>query len=366
MVDFSFLRPYYEGKRVFLTGHTGFKGTWMLQVLSRLGAIVKGYSLPPQQASDLYNLVMGDELCHSSVFHDIRDAQQVKQEIVEFKPDFIFHLAAQPLVLQGYEEPLYTFEVNTQGTANVLDALRHLNQDCVAVMITTDKVYENKDDGNPFREDDKLGGYDPYSASKAACEIVISSYRSSFFQKTVTNQFVKPVASVRAGNVIGGGDFADHRIIPDIIKSLRLEQDIVLRNPKSTRPWQHVLEPIGVYLLLGTRLIDNPFQYDQAYNIGPKANDVLNVEDLTKLAIEKWGSGTYRIEQNPNAHHEAKALSLDIQKVEKMLGWTPQYSSYEAVTKTIEWYLDAAHADVKCQTQINEYFHADIQNAEEY
>jgi CDP-glucose 4,6-dehydratase len=365
MVDFATLRPYYEGKKVFLTGHTGFKGTWMLQVLNRLGAVVKGFSLPPQHSSDLYNLVLGDELCHSSILHDIRDADRVRKEILHFEPDFIFHLAAQPLVLQGYEEPLYTFEVNTQGTANVLDALRFLNNDCASVIITTDKVYENKEGGRAFQEDDKLGGYDPYSASKAACEIVISSYRSSYFQKGANLTHLKPVASVRAGNVIGGGDFAENRIIPDIIKSISSGQKISLRNPHSTRPWQHVLEPIGVYLLLGTRLIDNPYEYDQAYNIGPKPNDGLTVEELTQIAIERAGRGSYEVAQLANAPHEAKTLSLDIEKVKKVLGWTPKYDSREAICKTIDWYMDAAHADVKCQTQINDYFNASIQHAED-
>lgn len=365
MVSLSELSPYYRGKKIFLTGHTGFKGTWLLQILSRMGAIVKGFALAPEHPGDLFHLIEGDSLCHSSVLHDIRDAERLRREILHFEPDYIFHLAAQPLVLKGYAEPLYTFEVNTQGTANVLDALRYLEKDCVAVMITTDKVYENKNDGRAFVETDKLGGHDPYSASKAACEIIISSFRSSFFPEGKAGAWRKPLAAVRAGNVIGGGDFSDHRIIPDIVKALRDERPIILRNPGSTRPWQHVLEPLGAYLLLGARMSEMPDTYSTAYNIGPEEGDILTVEELTLLAIGMAGKGEYEVKRNPNQPHEATALALNIDKIKKELGWSPVYDSRTAIEKTIGWYLDAAHADVKCQSQINEYFQAAIQDASE-
>jgi CDP-glucose 4,6-dehydratase len=357
MVTLAQLQNTYKGKKVFLTGHTGFKGTWMLQILAQLGAIVKGFSLAPEHSYDLYNLVGGDKLCHSSLFHDIRDAERLRKEILYFEPDFIFHLAAQPLVLKAYKEPLYTFEVNTQGTANVLEALRMLEKDCLAVMITTDKVYENKDNGQAFLEDDKLGGFDPYSASKAACEIIISSYRASFFDTNQTQKYLKPVASVRAGNVIGGGDFADNRIIPDIIKSLRLDEPIVLRNPHATRPWQHVLEPLGVYLQLGAHLLHNPKACTTAYNIGPIDGDVLTVEELTQIAISEAGKGSYTILEQENKPHEAASLVLNIDKIKQDLNWTPRYNSKQAIEKTIQWYLDNGHADVKCTMQINDYFY---------
>jgi len=364
MVSLAALSPYYRGKKVFLTGHTGFKGAWLLQILSRMGAVVKGFALAPEHPGDLYHLIDGDGLCHASVLHDIRDADRLRKEILHFEPDYIFHLAAQPLVLKGYAEPLYTFEVNTQGTANVLDALRYVEKDCVAVMITTDKVYENLEDGRPFVESDKLGGHDPYSASKAACEVIISSYRSSFFAPGLSS-WNKPVAAVRAGNVIGGGDFSDNRIIPDIVKALREERSILLRNPDSTRPWQHVLEPLATYLLLGARMTESPEKYSTAFNIGPEEGDVLTVEALTQLAISVAGKGSYEVKRNPNQPHEAAALALNIEKIKKELGWTPVYSSAKAIEKTIAWYMDSAHADVKCQVQINDYFQAAIQDAQE-
>lgn len=365
MVSFQYLREHFEGKKVFLTGHTGFKGTWMLQVLARLGAIVKGYALNPAHSFDLYHLINGDELCQDSIIHDIRDAQKVKDEILVFQPDFIFHLAAQPLVLQGYQEPLYTFEVNTQGTANLLDAVRFLEKDCVVVVITTDKVYENNDSGKSFKEEDKLGGFDPYSASKAACEIIISSYRSSYFSKKAEGEWVKPLASVRAGNVIGGGDFAENRIIPDIINSIRLNKIIELRNPHAIRPWQHVLEPIGAYLTLACNMVNDPFKYDKAYNIGPKVGDNLTVEELTQLAIEIAGKGSYTVIENKEKPHEAATLLLDIDRIKNLLQWEPKYDSHTAILKTVQWYLDTSHADLKCQSQINEYFEASIQNSNE-
>jgi CDP-glucose 4,6-dehydratase len=354
MVSLAELSKYYKGKKVFLTGHTGFKGTWMLQILSELGAIVKGYALEPEHSYDLYNLVEGEKMCHSSVIHDLRDADRVRKEILYFEPDYIFHMAAQPLVLKSYLEPLYTFDVNTQGTANVLEAIRLLEKKCINVFVTTDKVYENKDDGKAFKETDNLGGFDPYSASKAACEIIISSYRSSFLNES--NQYIKPVASVRAGNVIGGGDFAENRIIPDIIRSLQLEKTIELRNPYATRPWQHVLEPLGVYLLLGAKLSEHPTKYATAYNIGPIDGDVLNVEELTKLAIAVAEKGSYEIIHNPDKPHEAASLTLDITKIKHELNWTPKYNSTQAIQKTIEWYMENAHADTKCLAQIVDYF----------
>ncbi len=365
MVSIHYLRKYFAGKKVFLTGHTGFKGSWMLQILSILGADVKGYSLAPEKPDDLYNLIDGDSLCKSSVLFDIRDAARVRKEILHYEPDFIFHLAAQPLVLQGYKEPLYTFEVNGQGTANVLDALKYLEKKCVAVMITTDKVYENLDDNTLFKESDKLGGYDPYSASKAVAEIIISSYRSSFFNNEKIIQHQKSVASVRAGNVIGGGDMADNRIVPDIIRSIKNNETVTLRNPHATRPWQHVLEPLGAYLLLASKMVDDKVRYNSSYNLGPDKEDVLTVEELTKIAIAKAGRGDLKIEDNPNKPHEAATLMLDISKAKNELNWAPKFDATTAIEKTVEWYLDDAPADIKCIQQINDYFENVINDAEE-
>ncbi|MEN9339032.1 MAG: hypothetical protein RIQ62_344 [Bacteroidota bacterium] len=358
MVTLEHLRPYFSGKKVFLTGHTGFKGSWLLQILHLLGAKVKGYSLAPEKATDLYCLIEGDSLCTESVIHDLRDADFLKESLLNFEPDFVFHLAAQPLVLKGYDEPLYTFEVNGQGTANVLDALRDLKKSCVAVMITTDKVYENLDDHRLFQEDDKLGGYDPYSASKAVAEIIISSYRSSFFHPTKINQHQKSIASVRAGNVIGGGDFADNRIVPDIIKALQANESITLRNPHAIRPWQHVLEPLGAYLLLASRMVDAPEKFNTAYNLGPEKTDVLTVEELAKVAIARAGSGSLQVVDNANKPHEAATLMLDISKAKNELQWQPLFSAKEAIEKTVDWYLSEEQAVVKCLQQIQDYFGA--------
>lgn len=356
MVNFTYLKKYFNGKKVFLTGHTGFKGSWMLQILSLLGAEVKGYSLPPENESDLYMLLSGDQLCKSSVLHDIRDAARVRHEMLHYEPDYIFHMAAQPLVLEGYNQPLYTFEVNAQGTANLLDAVKYLPKKCVVVCITTDKVYENHDGQTAFREDDKLGGFDPYSASKAAAEIIISSYRNSFFHTDRIHDHQKSVSVVRAGNVIGGGDFAKNRIIPDIVRSIRNEQEIVLRNPHATRPWQHVIEPLGAYLLLAAQMSDHPEKYNTAYNIGPEKNDVLSVEELTRIALNRAGTGTVRIEDNPGKPHEAATLMLNIEKIKNEVGWQPVYHANQAIEKTIDWYFDNRNAAEKCTEHIYEYF----------
>ncbi|MBK9483131.1 MAG: CDP-glucose 4,6-dehydratase [Bacteroidetes bacterium] len=357
MVTYSYLKKYFEGKKVFLTGHTGFKGSWLLQILEVLGAEVKGFALPPENDHDLYHLINGDQLCKSSILHDIRDASKLRYELLHYEPDFVFHMAAQPLVLESYKEPLYTFEVNAQGTANVLDALKHLQKKCVVVCITTDKVYENNDGHKAFKEDDKLGGYDPYSASKAAAEIIISSYRSSFFNPEHAHIHQKAIASVRAGNVIGGGDFATNRIIPDIVKAIKAGEEIILRNPHATRPWQHVIEPLGAYLLIATKMAEDAKKYSTAYNIGPNPQDVLSVEMLTQIAIQQAATGTYRIQEHTQKPHEASTLMLDISKVTQDTGWQPVYNAQKAIAKTMDWYFDTRNAATKCTEHIHEYFH---------
>lgn len=365
MVTFSALRNHFKGKKVFITGHTGFKGSWLLQIVSLLGAEVKGYALAPEKSGDLFHLIDGESLCKSSVINDIRDAAKLRHELIHFEPDFVFHMAAQPLVLEGYQQPLYTFEVNAQGTANLLDALRYLPKKCVVVCITTDKVYENNDGNRAFIESDKLGGYDPYSASKAAAEIIISSYRNSFFNANNYEAHQKSLVSVRAGNVIGGGDFADNRIIPDIVKALKNNAEILLRNPHATRPWQHVIEPLGAYLLLASKMVESPTKYTDAYNIGPNEADVLSVESLTRIAIEKAGTGSIKIVENLQKVHEASTLRLDISKIKEDIGWVPTYNARTAIEKTIEWYFDNRPADIKCIEHINAYFDNSIEDADE-
>jgi CDP-glucose 4,6-dehydratase len=331
------LQAVYNGKRVFLTGHTGFKGTWLLQWLKLLGAQVKGYALAPEHLEDLYNLVQGDTLCESIVA-DLRDASRLEQEILAFQPDFIFHLAAQPLVRLSYTIPSETLTVNAIGTAYVLDAVRKLQRPCTVVLITTDKVYENKEWLYPYRETDRLGGYDPYSASKACAELVINSYTQSFFNPTAFAQHQKGIASARAGNVIGGGDWAKDRIIPDIVRALRTSQPVTVRNPQAVRPWQHVLEPLGGYLLLGAKLATEPLRYGGSWNFGPYAEDNKEVEDLVQTALQVWGTGTYNKPVLINQLHEAGLLKLDISKAVSELGWKPQYMADTAIAKTLQWY----------------------------
>jgi CDP-glucose 4,6-dehydratase len=256
---------FFRGKKVFLTGHTGFKGSWMLALLKQLGAVTTGYALAPDTNElALYNVIRGDEACNS-IIADIRDKAVLNASIIQAQPDIIFHFAAQPLVRYSYTNPIETFEVNTLGTANVLDAIKLLDKKCSVVIITTDKVYENKEWDYPYRETDRLGGYDPYSASKAAAEIVVDSYRNSFFNTAHFNTHQKSVATARAGNVIGGGDFSADRIIPDIIRALQNNKVINIRNPNAVRPWQHVLEPIAGYLLLAKKLYEDPAAFAEAW-----------------------------------------------------------------------------------------------------
>lgn len=335
----------YKGKKIFVTGHTGFKGSWLWAWLHQLGAGLKGYSLAPSTQS-LFNQVAGEEL-GESVLADVLDKERVKGEILSFEPDFIFHLAAQPLVRLSYEIPVETFAVNAVGTANVLNAVRSLNKPCVVVCITTDKVYENKEWHYPYRETDRLGGYDPYSASKACAELIISSYRSSFFNPAAYSSHKTSLSSARAGNVIGGGDWAKDRIIPDIVNALKGDRPIPVRNPASVRPWQHVLEPLAGYLQLGLKMQEDPVKFADAWNFGPYNEDNLTVEALVNIAIETWGHGRMEKIQTANAPHEAGLLKLDINKTVNDLGWKPRMTAAEAIATTIEWYRAAETAPAR-------------------
>jgi CDP-glucose 4,6-dehydratase len=357
LVKAAYLRSAFNGKRVFVTGHTGFKGAWLVQILQWLGADVKGYSLAPEKDNDLYKLIDGDKFCYSSVIADLRDLHTLNGEMVRFDPHFVFHLAAQSLVRRSYEFPVDTFMVNTQGTAHVLEALRGMPNQCVAVMITTDKVYENPERGTPFKEDDKLGGHDPYSASKAAAEIVIESYSRSFFSPAQFSKHQKAIASARAGNVIGGGDYSDDRIIPDIVRALEFDETAGLRNPASVRPWQHVLEPLGAYLLLAAKMAEDPVRYSSSFNFGPEANDMLTVEELTKIFLERFGKGAYKTMHQEHALHEAKLLLLDSSKAANLLGWKPQLDARTSILWTADWYADKENdAHTKCMNQVKNYF----------
>ena len=357
------LQAVFQDKKVFLTGHTGFKGSWFLCWLHILGAQVKGYALAPENDHDLYNMIDGYSICES-VIADIRDKEKLKNEILSFQPDFIFHLAAQPIVRYSYEFPVDTFEINTLGTANLLDVLRSFDKPCVTIVVTTDKVYENNETGELYSEDDKLGGYDPYSASKAAAEIVVSSYRNSFFNPQQYKAHKKSISSARAGNVIGGGDWAKDRIIPDIVKALSNNQPIEVRNPESVRPWQHVLDSLSGYLLLAAKQFNDPVKFADAFNFGPEKNDFKKVKDLVEAAINSWGKGSVDYNKDNRDLHEAGLLRLDISKATNELGWVPKFNSDIAISKTIHWYKEFIKSGKNARDlvldDISEYMKADI------
>ena len=316
---------------ILVTGHTGFKGTWLTLLLEYLNIPVVGISLPPENNS-LYSL-MERENKITEKFIDIRNLSDLQGTIQKFTPSAVLHMAAQPLVLESYESPISTFEVNVIGSANLLQSCLSTASVKTVGVITTDKVYRNHELPIPYREDDPLGGYDPYSASKAASEMVIDSYVKSFF-----NPIHIPIGIGRAGNVIGGGDWSNDRLIPDIAKALNTNKEVVIRNPKAVRPWQHVIEPLFGYLELGLKLNIDPIKYAQAYNFGPNTNDALSVEEMVVKSINCWASGTYNVEVNSNNPHEAGLLKLDITKATTELNWKPVLNAQTAVELTINWY----------------------------
>ncbi len=346
---------YYKGKKVFVTGHTGFKGAWFITWLHQLGADVKGFALLPEDKNGLFNIIK-DKFSFEHVVGDIKDKELIEKEIIGFQPDFIFHLAAQALVRRSYQIPSETFEVNAVGTANVLEAVYKLKKKCTNVIITTDKVYENTESDYLYKEDDRLGGYDPYSASKAATEIVISSFRNSFFNINDYSNHQKAIISARAGNVIGGGDWSKDRIVPDIVRALMNNEKIFVRNPHAVRPWQHVLEPLGGYLLIGMLADIDATAFSGAYNFGPLPDDHLPVKDLVETAIKCWGSGEWINGYDATQPHETGLLQLSIAKAIKVLGWEPKLNSKEAIEWTIDWYKQSSMAvyDFTLQ-QINHY-----------
>lgn len=346
------LPAFFKDKKIFLTGHTGFKGSWLLQMLYLMGAKVKGFALAPENDDDLYHQLNGEQLCYQSVIADIRNAHLLQGEIIRFEPDLIIHLAAQPLVRRSYENPVETFDVNVMGTINVLEAMRGLEKPCTGVMITTDKVYENNENGHAFLESDKLGGHDPYSSSKAAAEIAIASYRKSYFSPESFKQHQKNLVAMRAGNVIGGGDYAEDRIIPDIVRSIRREETVKLRNPKAVRPWQHVLEPLAAYLMIAEKMMSGGgANLLPAYNIGPDVADVLTVESVTQKFIHYFGSGKYEVHQDATNPHEAGTLMLDNSAIKQDLNWLPRYNAEEAIKLTANWYAEKEQNATEKTTQ---------------
>lgn len=355
VVNLQQLNNFYKGRKVFITGHTGFKGAWLTALLHQLGAEVKGYALAPEYAHGVFDVLQPLQL-QQSIIADIRHRQQLADELLDFQPDLVFHLAAQPLVRRSYAIPAETFEVNAVGTANLLQALQQVKGKCTAVIVTTDKVYENRETPVLYKETDRLGGYDPYSASKACTELVVSAFRNSFFHPDAYQEHQKAIASARAGNVIGGGDWSEDRIIPDIVRALLADKTIPVRNPAAIRPWQHVLEPLCGYLLLAMQLHHNPHNYSPAYNFGPLPGDHLTVKELVTTAVACWGSGHWEDVSGAGQPHEATLLQLDINLAIQELQWHPKLSAADAIRWTLEWYRQPIHrqADFTFQ-QIKDY-----------
>ena len=321
---------FYRGKRIFLTGHTGFKGSWLLYLLDSVGAKVTGYSLAPHTTPSLFNsLKFSNNI--TSIIGDIRNKEKFQNAFNECNPEFVFHMAAQPLVIESYKNPKETFDINFTGTLNLLEILKDYNQKVQAVFITTDKVYENLELGIPFLETDKLGGKDPYSASKAASEILIDSYAKSFFKDSNVS-----LATARAGNVIGGGDWSENRLIPDIIRAKLANEPLTIRSPKAIRPWQHVLEPLFGYLKLAMGLHDNPELNIGPWNFGPEIKDVKTVEDIINIGKKLEIVGEVVLEASNLV--EAQCLMLNISKAKQKLNFKPKWCSERAIENTFKWY----------------------------
>jgi CDP-glucose 4,6-dehydratase len=345
----------FHGKTVWLSGHTGFKGAWLAEWLVQLGARVHGFAQPPATTPSVFEQ-LGLAAKIESEIGDVRDAAAVQASLHRVRPDFVFHLAAQALVRYSYEQPLETYATNVMGTAHVLEALRTLAQPCAAVLVTTDKCYENREQDHDYTEEDHLGGYDPYSSSKGAAEIVISAYRRSYFGASPVR-----LASARAGNVIGGGDWARDRIVPDCIRALQRGEPIPVRNPHATRPWQHVLEPLSGYLWLAARLAATggaDASLATAFNFGPDKEANRSVGELVREVLLSW-PGRWEDQSNPHAPHEAKLLMLSTAKAKRMLPWQPTWRFETAIARTVDWYRDVtenpAVAENLTRQQIAEY-----------
>ena len=323
----------YKGKKVFLTGHTGFKGSWLALWLTKLGAKVCGYSLAPNTEPSMFKELDIENKIEKSIIGNILDEKKLEFSISEFQPDIVFHLAAQPLVRLSYSEPILTYQTNVIGTLNVLDFSYCCPSVKAFVNITTDKCYENKEVNRGYKEDDQMGGYDMYSSSKGCVEIMSSSFRRSFLQ----DENSMAMATARAGNVIGGGDWAKDRLIPDCIRSINQNIDIQIRNPIAVRPWQHVLEPLSGYLLLGQKLLEEGHKYAEGFNFGPNEESVLTVAEVAKNVCEKYQKGNVVLgEKSPL--HEANLLMLNIEKAKEVLGWEPTYTADIAIKETVDWY----------------------------
>lgn len=352
MGKLMFDRNFYKGKKVLVTGHTGFKGSWMCMVLNKLGAEVIGYSLEPPTSPSLFEICRLEEQIHS-LTGDIRDLNRLKEVFAAVQPDIVFHLAAQPIVRDSYKDPVYTYETNVMGTVNICECVR-LNH-CVKsfLNVTTDKVYHNNEWSWGYREIDPLDGYDPYSNSKSCSELVTHSYINSFFTENGV-----AVSTARAGNVIGGGDFANDRIIPDCIRAAAKHETITVRNPHSTRPFQHVLEPVTAYLMIAARQYEDG-RFAGFYNVGPDDSDCVNTGTLTDLFCRAWGEGQSWESRFMGGPHEANFLKLDCSKIKSVFQWQPRWHVEEAVERTVEWtkaWLAGQDIRIIMEKQIEEYW----------
>jgi len=330
-------KNFWSGKRVLLTGHTGFKGCWLALWLTRLGAQITGVGLPPETTPNLFSqLELSKHLCRHFIA-DIRDLRSISQIVDSCKPEVVFHLAAQPLVRRSYRDPLTTWSTNVQGCLNLLEALKAINHLCAVVIVTTDKVYANREWAHGYRETDRLGGHDPYSASKAAAELAIESWRSSFCgDGTLQTPYLR-IATARAGNVIGGGDWACDRIVPDAMRALEAGLSISVRNPNATRPWQHVLDPLSGYLLLAEQLLEQPSPPCEAFNFGPTILSNRSVVELVETLLVHW-PGQWVDISDSNAPHEARLLHLQIDKAYNQLNWRPRWDFHQSLAHTVNWY----------------------------
>jgi CDP-glucose 4,6-dehydratase len=348
------LGTFYGGRKVLVTGHTGFKGSWLARLLVRLGAEVVGFALPPHTQPSLFGLASLDRDI-TSVLGDVTDLRTLEGVIAAHRPDLVFHLAAQALVRSAYREPVSTFATNVMGTVNVLEACRKTGTVKACVIVTSDKCYENREWLWGYRECDPLGGLDPYSASKACAELATASMASSFF----TGATSTAIATARAGNVIGGGDWAEERLLPDIVRAAKAGRPVLIRNPRSTRPWQHVLEPLWGYLLLGERLVSDRSTHAEPWNFGPSDEDVVPVRDVATRFVERLGAGALEFGEAHQGPHEARQLKLDASKARARLGWRPRLGLAQALDLTARWYrgylADEASAGPLLDEQISYY-----------
>lgn len=348
----------YKGKRVLITGHTGFKGSWLCLLLHKLGADVYGYALEPPTAPSLFKEAKIEELI-TSYIGDVRDINHLSEVFKQVNPEIVLHMAAQPLVRESYKNPVETYAINVMGTVNILETCRRTDSVKAIVNVTTDKCYENKEWYWGYRENEPMGGYDPYSNSKGCSELVTSSYRNSFFNPKDYGKHGVAIASARAGNVIGGGDWAGDRLIPDFIRAISQNQKVVIRSPYAIRPWQHVLEPLSGYLTLAAKLYTDGVKYDGGWNFGPDDKDAKNVEWITKTICELWGEdASFGVDTNPQPH-EANYLKLDCSKAKAELDWEPKWDIMQALSSVVEWnkgFLSGKDARKITEQQIETYF----------